>query len=142
MKVLVMSDTHVAGHDFIIHAGDWDTCDIYNEVSRWLPVYGVTGNMDGRELALDLPEQNRFTLASRKIVLQHDIGSIDVFLKQRECRIIDIMIFGHTHVPFVRHYGKTLVLNPGAVSHPRQGYAPSVMSLTVDQEPTVEIISL
>ena len=33
----------------------------------------------------------------------------------------DILLFGHTHVPFWEKRGETLCLNPGSVSIPKQG---------------------
>ncbi|MBI4447472.1 metallophosphoesterase family protein [Candidatus Woesearchaeota archaeon] len=33
----------------------------------------------------------------------------------------DILVFGHTHIPFIRRFGAKLVINPGSVGQPRDG---------------------
>jgi len=33
----------------------------------------------------------------------------------------DILILGHTHVPFVKVFGKRMIINPGSVGQPRDG---------------------
>lgn len=33
----------------------------------------------------------------------------------------DVLLLGHTHVPFVKRVGETLVVNPGSVGQPRDG---------------------
>lgn len=33
----------------------------------------------------------------------------------------DVLVLGHTHVPFVKPIGKRLIVNPGAVGQPRDG---------------------
>ncbi len=33
----------------------------------------------------------------------------------------DVLLLGHTHVPFAEHAGDTLVVNPGSVGQPRDG---------------------
>jgi putative phosphoesterase len=38
-----------------------------------------------------------------------------------ESENVDILIMGHTHVPFIRKFGDKLVFNPGSVGQPRDG---------------------
>ena len=33
----------------------------------------------------------------------------------------DILILGHTHVPFIKNFGKRYIINPGSVGQPRDG---------------------
>ena len=33
----------------------------------------------------------------------------------------DVLIVGHTHTPFIRHVGKTIVVNPGSLGQPKTG---------------------
>jgi putative phosphoesterase len=33
----------------------------------------------------------------------------------------DVLVVGHTHTPFVRHIGKTTILNPGSLGQPKTG---------------------
>ena len=34
---------------------------------------------------------------------------------------VDILIMGHTHIPFIKKFGNKLVFNPGSVGQPRDG---------------------
>ncbi|MFB6190582.1 MAG: metallophosphoesterase [Candidatus Nanohaloarchaea archaeon] len=43
------------------------------------------------------------------------------FLERNDVVEEDIVVMGHTHVPFVKHVDGTLVLNPGSVGQPRDG---------------------
>jgi protein phosphatase len=33
----------------------------------------------------------------------------------------DVLVVGHTHTPFIRHVGKTIVVNPGSLGQPKTG---------------------
>ena len=44
-------------------------------------------------------------------VLEEEIRGIDA----------DYVFIGHTHLPMIRHLGKTIIVNPGSVGQPRHG---------------------
>jgi putative phosphoesterase len=46
----------------------------------------------------------------------HPDNLLKDFLKQTNA---DILILGHTHIPFIKKLGKKLVINPGSVGQPR-----------------------
>ena len=65
MKVIVISDTHMPKRakslpsrlreelktaDMILHAGDWQTKEVYEELKVYAPIEGVCGNVDGQDL--------------------------------------------------------------------------------------------
>ncbi|HET7616156.1 MAG TPA: metallophosphoesterase family protein, partial [Bacillales bacterium] len=65
MKIGVVSDTHMPAHgrelpeillnglegvDLILHAGDWQTLEVYERFREIAPVEGVSGNVDGPEI--------------------------------------------------------------------------------------------
>lgn len=137
MRLGVVSDTH--GHveytleavrilqreqvDAVLHCGDIGTHQIIPLFAGW-PTHFVFGNCD-----YDLPLlraairdagqtcHERFgalVLERRRIALIH---SDDAALFQETIRggEYDLVCYGHTHVAKVRHVGRTLVLNPGAL---------------------------
>jgi putative phosphoesterase len=57
----------------------------------------------------------------------------------RENRI-DILIMGHTHIPFVKKYSTGIVINPGSVGQPRDG-DPRAAGAMLDTE-TMEVTKL
>src|SRR3546814_17777849 len=71
MRLLVVSDTHVPARaralpaavlhaadaaDLIVHAGDWVTASVLDELETHGDVLGVRGNNDGSDLRARLPE--------------------------------------------------------------------------------------
>lgn len=65
MKIVVISDTHIPKKakmipsrlvtdlkkaDLIVHAGDWQTMDVFNALSAYAKVEGVVGNVDGADI--------------------------------------------------------------------------------------------
>jgi len=102
--------------DYVMHAGDYVapfaavcledlSCDFC----------GVFGNNDGEKKGLKKISRGRIKqgplrieLQNKRIVLVHDINTID--LKNEKCEII---IFGHTHKPEISKKGNLLLVNPG-----------------------------
>lgn len=80
-----------------------------------------------RDFLLRLGLEARIQLGSRRVAVYH--GSVDsaieyVFEDQADEDLLarakcDILVLGHTHVPFVRRFGGGLVVNPGSVGQPR-----------------------
>lgn len=52
-------------------------------------------------------------------------------LGQAESLGIDLLILGHTHLPEIARYGRTLVVNPGSVGRPERPGAPDLASYAV-----------
>lgn len=50
----------------------------------------------------------------------------DGFLTQNR---VDILILGHTHIPFARRFSSGLIMNPGSVGQPRDGNPAASFSL-------------
>ncbi|MFB6265855.1 MAG: metallophosphoesterase [Candidatus Nanohaloarchaea archaeon] len=48
-------------------------------------------------------------------------GQVDEKFVERQDVDVDILLLGHTHVPFVNQVAGTLVVNPGSVGQPRDG---------------------
>ncbi len=50
-------------------------------------------------------------------------------------RGMDIVMFGHTHRPYLNSSKGVTMLNPGSVSYPRQeGHKPSYALMEIDEE--------
>ena len=92
----------------------------------------MLGNTDG-----DMPinESAVVTLDGKKFFVQHivDPHRLQATLRERLKRIEpDVVVFGHTHMPFCETLGGVLFLNPGSVTQPRGDYRPSMVRLTID----------
>jgi len=77
LKILVLGDTHIPKRakklpsiiktvckevDRIIHVGDWQTIEVYEELSKLGTLDGVFGNVDSQDLMNVLPENKIITL--------------------------------------------------------------------------------
>ena len=138
----ILSDNHsdwpphiaesLAGVDAIIHAGDIGSYKLVLDMEAIAPTTVVLGNTDG-----DMPinESAVVTLDGKKFFVQHivDPHRLQATLRERLKRIEpDVVVFGHTHMPFCETLGGVLFLNPGSVTQPRGDYRPSMVRLTID----------
>ena len=138
----ILSDNHsdwplhiaesLAGVDAIIHAGDIGPYKLVLDMEAIAPTTAVLGNTDG-----DMPinETAVVMLDGKKFFVQHivDPHRLQASLRERLKRIEpDVVVFGHTHMPFCETLGGVLFLNPGSVTQPRGDYRPSMVRLTID----------
>lgn len=160
MKVLIVSDTHgreqnlaealeqTGSIDQLIHLGDVEGgAEHIRELAGDAPAAIIAGNND---FFCDLPNERIFTLGGHRIFMTHGHGyfvhSGTLYLK-REARKkgADIVMFGHTHKPYMEEDNELLVLNPGSLSLPRQeGHRPTyiVMEIADDGRISYELCYL
>ena len=138
-RLLLLADTHlpkraralpaqvwaaVESADLVIHAGDWVTVDLLDELeARSRAVLGVWGNNDGPELRARLPEIARSTIDGVRLAVVHETGDA----KGREARCeaaypdADVLVFGHSHIPWDTLTPRGLrLLNPGSPTDRRR----------------------
>lgn len=149
MRILVISDSHgrnddVAGVirqvgdiDMLIHCGDVERGDDYIRSLVDCPVYMVSGNNDYN---LDLPPKVIFQIENYKVMVVHG----HMYHVYRDTRYlkkvalenqIDVVMFGHTHVPFIDIGPDITILNPGSLSYPRQAdRKPTFLLMEIDKE--------
>ena len=160
MKVLIVSDTHgreqnlaealeqTGPIDQLIDLGDVECgAEHIRELAGDAPAAIIAGNND---FFCDLPNERIFTLGGHRIFMTHGHGyfvhSGTLYLK-REARKkgADIVMFGHTHKPYMEEDNELLVLNPGSLSLPRQeGHRPTyiVMEIADDGQISYELCYL
>jgi putative phosphoesterase len=90
----------------------------------------VIGDVDAEYLR-NLPIQREIAVESTSFYLAHAIPTDPLFgycpeesdrWKQEASWIdSDVLLVGHTHTPFVRRIGKTLIVNPGSIGQPKTG---------------------
>lgn len=130
MKIGILSDTHLVninddfvrktrsvfdGVDMIIHAGDMTGTGVFEYLSNW-DLRAVRGNMDDFELRERLPEKRIEEIAGRRIGIMHGRGApqgiADLVL--REFTNVDVIVFGHSHIPLESRREGILLFNPGS----------------------------
>lgn len=138
-KIIILSDTHIPGRakslpnillnacedaDLIIHAGDWQTLDVFFELSAYAETVGVAGNVDPWDIVERFGKKKILTIENLKIGIVHGDGmmktteqrAIDAF----ENDGVDLIIFGHSHVPLLKETHGATLFNPGSPTDKRR----------------------
>jgi putative phosphoesterase len=143
VRLLLMSDTHVPKRardlpaalwaavddaDVVFHAGDWVDVALLDALSSAAErLIGVYGNNDGPELRARLPLVARETLDGVRFAVVHETGQATG--REDRCAAeypdTDVLIFGHSHIPWDTTAATGLrLLNPGSpTDRRRQPYA-------------------
>ncbi|MGM9522353.1 MAG: metallophosphoesterase [Oscillospiraceae bacterium] len=129
MKILVFSDSHrnveamvsvveFEKPDYIFHLGDLESDAI--ELGRRyynMPICSVPGNCDlmpfgERRLIFDMCGKKFFVTHGHAYGVKTGLNSL---INTAMTAGADIVMFGHTHVPYEGRFGDMLVINPGSV---------------------------
>ena len=143
-KIGVISDTHgfldpevptlFAGVDHILHAGDVGSLDVLVELRALAPVTAVLGNVDYTEMGLRLTEC--VELDGKKFLLHHIVNprQLGEHLRASIAELQpDVVVFGHSHIPFQQKVGGVLFLNPGYAGRPRFNQPRSLVVAHLDE---------
>ncbi len=144
MQLLVIADTHLPRRardlppqvwdqvdraDVVVHAGDWVVPDLLDRLeARAARLVGVHGNNDGEELRRRLPEVARVDLAGLRLAVVHETGAstgrerrCDALYGPGSARPVDVLVFGHSHIPWdTTTPGGLRLINPGSPTDRRR----------------------
>ena len=137
MEILVVSDSHgdkasllravrVNKPELILHLGDYDKdCAVLREAFPDIPLRAVRGNGDWRSFEL---EEDEFVTAGARIFMTHGHQysvkrGLDLVVDAAVCRNADILLFGHTHIPYYATMRGITILNPGSIGTGSRTYA-------------------
>jgi putative phosphoesterase len=145
MKIGVISDTH-GDHralekavsrtgvvDLWLHAGDLSQDGrILGELCG-LPVVSVAGNCDGRTEAkldefIEVAGSRLWLTHGHHYEVRHGNTHLKFWARRYE---IQVVIYGHTHLPDIHWDQDLLLFNPGSASQPRGGFSASCGLLTI-----------
>jgi hypothetical protein len=147
----------------ILHAGDVSTSGVLDELRQVAPLYAVQGNRDIVYLR-QLPMQLELNFEGVSVGMAHGHGTFSRYMVDKIHRAmrgrmvgiylqrllhafptVDVIVFGHLHVPCNFRLEGKLLFNPGSTSYPwPRGDPATVGLLHVDGNAGVEgeIISL
>lgn len=151
MKLIVLSDTHIKkgqsllerlpkdlisiikSSDIIIHAGDFESLECYDELQGLGKLVAVHGDTDCVELTRLLPERKVIAVEGVRIGIIHKgqlvTESTDGLRYLAKEMDVDVLIFGHFHHTIVEKT-EVLLLSPGSATVP--GIAePSAIELEI-----------
>jgi len=150
VRLAVVADTHSQPHpatgariaelapDAILHAGDIGDLAVLDDLGKLAPVYAVRGNIDTH--ARDLPDVLVLTISAHpplRILMTH-IAVYGPKLRAPVARMAqvesaELVVCGHSHVPFIGSDCGLTVFNPGSIG-PRRFTLPIVLG-TIDLTP-------
>lgn len=154
MKILIVSDTHrrdgnlqtvierTAPFDMLIHLGDAEGSE--ERITAWCreqnPECQVNIILGNNDFFSSLDREKEIQIGRYRAFLTHGhFYSVSVgterLVDEGKDRKMDIVMFGHTHKPYLERKDGIMVLNPGSMSFPRQdGRRPSYILMEIDGE--------
>lgn len=151
-RIVVVADTHSQPHprtaehlaalapDAILHAGDIGDLTVLEDLRAIAPLHAVRGNIDTR--AHELPDVLSLELEGGGKRLRMLMTHIAVYgpkirgevAKLAHAAKAQLIVCGHSHVPFIGVDKGLTVFNPGSIG-PRRFHLPIVFG-TIDVTPT------
>jgi putative phosphoesterase len=156
-RLLLISDTHIPGRartlpadvlfaadevDLIIHAGDWVSASVLDDLEQHAEVLGVYGNNDGPDLRDRLPEVARRDIDGVRFAVIHETGDARRRHEWADAafRDADVLVFGHSHIPWdTVTPGGLRLLNPGSPTDRRRQPRCTMMTAVVDHGVLVHV---
>ncbi|MBM6618177.1 metallophosphoesterase family protein [Bacillus suaedaesalsae] len=140
MKVVVLSDTHMPKKakqlpriliehlmksDYIFHLGDWQTVDLYNELKSYATIIGVAGNVDNNEIVELLGYHKIIEIKGYTFGLVHGHQGKGRTTEERALNTfpnknVDVILFGHSHIPVLKKVNNSILFNPGSPTDKRR----------------------
>lgn len=99
------------------------TAGVLDELTQYAPVRAVLGNNDGPDVAAwGAPESAELELAGLAVAMLHDSGPAAGRLPRlrRKFPLADLVVFGHSHIPFDSSAGGLRAFNPGSPTDRRR----------------------
>ena len=130
----VLSDTHIYPHGrrrlppqvtalfarfgcgLILHAGDVNTAETVHELASIAPVIAVTGNNDVGKLQEVAPDRIEFLVGRFRVAMVHGHGGASARSEARRLYAgkVDLVVYGHSHIPMIEVEDGTTLFNPGS----------------------------
>ena len=139
-RIAVVSDTHgklsrgarrrLKGVDLILHAGDIDRKETWEELKKIAPMVAAKGNMDWGPWARDLHPTELVRVGNHWIYILHDLYQLDL---DPQTVGIEVVISGHTHRSRLATKNGITYLNPGSASFPRGSRSASLALIVADE---------
>jgi putative phosphoesterase len=138
VRLLLLADTHVPKRardlparvwaevdraDVVLHAGDWVDVSLLDALEDRAPrLIGCWGNNDGPDLRARLPEVARETLEGVRLAVVHETGPSTRRAERMATAYadVDVLVFGHSHIPWDTTHDGLRLLNPGSSTDRRR----------------------
>ena len=111
---------HLERADLILHAGDLMDPSLLDMLGAYAPVHAVRGNLDPPDAGL--PETLEFDFGGVRVAMIHDSGRKHGRRNRMKRRFPEarVVVFGHSHIPWLEDEDGLLLLNPGSPTDKRR----------------------
>lgn len=150
MRIVVVSDTHLPRFgralprvlvaaleqaDRILHLGDFTEPEIPGWFEAFAPLEAVAGNNDPDAIVERFGRRRIVDVAGARLGLIHGDGTRGTTLSRALEAFaddpVDLVAFGHSHVPLLERHADRWVLNPGSPTDKRRQPRYSFAILTI-----------
>lgn len=149
-KIGLISDTHgllrdeaieaLRGSELILHAGDVGGPEILESLRQIAPVIAVRGNIDTKDWARELPENEVLEAGGVTFYLLHDVKGLDL---NPQAAGFQVVICGHSHKLVQMERDGVLYVNPGSAGPRRFSLPITVARMDLSRKPwPVEFVDL
>jgi protein phosphatase len=122
--------------------GNHDHAVGFDDDSRWTPKFRAIAEATRRHTSVELSEEQKLYLRELPLAVQavregtrfqlvhatpsdphygYLLEDADGWAAELESVDADVLLVGHTHMPFIRRIGNKTVVNPGSIGQPRGG---------------------
>jgi putative phosphoesterase len=113
-EISVLTGNTISMNRYAAAAVTWTSQVLTDESTRYLASLG---------------EESKFKLGGTSVAIHHgSVGNLFEYVYEEDLHddllaraSADILVLGHTHVPYVRKFPSGLIVNPGSVGQPRDG---------------------
>jgi len=144
MKIVVFSDAHGnkkaierildfnPDATYLISLGD---SEFRHKYLLDLNIIAVKGNYPldggiGYESILEIEGKKIFMTHGHKYGVRRDIREL---VTKADETGVDIVLFGHTHIPYINKLNGVYYMNPGSIISPRSKHVPSYLILNIEK---------
>ena len=149
MRILVLADTHIPDFarslpsalapalrraDLILHAGDVTSAEVLDQLAEHAPVRVAVGNNDGPPVrAWGAEEEVHLDVDGVRIAMIHDSGPSAGRERRMRRRFpeVDVVVFGHSHIPIASVVDGLRLFNPGSPTWKRREPAATYGTITI-----------
>ncbi|HET9980089.1 MAG TPA: metallophosphoesterase family protein [Ktedonobacterales bacterium] len=157
-RIGVISDTHIPKHgarlpdavlrhfedvELILHTGDLSSLVVLDQLSAYAPVEAVQGNHEQPEVVMKIPIKRTLLVGGCEIGMVHILGDRERYFRnaRAEFPTARVVVFGHSHIPWVEDRHGVLLVNPGSAMVRRRQPTCTIARLTImGGAPYAEII--
>ena len=161
VEIAIVSDTHLPrgarrlpeacvarlrAADLIVHAGDFVTVELLEQLRSLGEVVAVHGNVDDAAVRAELPLTATVAAGDCTLGVIHDAGAATGRVRRLRARFpgVDAVIFGHSHIPLhARDENGFQIFNPGSPTDRRRSpFHTMGVAWVSGEELTFELIAL